>query len=331
MLLCFVIGFRYIYFMNLLYLSNIELRQICYFLAITEAGNNFSKAAEYLHIEQPPLSQRIKSLERKLNIELFDRKRKPLQLTEAGRVFLAEIQLAVAGIDRAITTAQRASRGEIGFLSIGIASSIANTLLPDILRTFCDRFPDVKLELRELTADRQIQELREHRLNIGFEVAANLHESDRHLNFLPIFAEYLVVALPDSHPLVDRWRSLPESQILLSHLADEKLILPSIDEFPFYQEFIDRCRQSGFEPKLVQNVKATWLVTILSLVVAGVGIAILPSNVQNIQRQGVVYRTIQHINLARQISAIWRKDDSSIVLAEFLQVVRELSNLPTNH
>jgi DNA-binding transcriptional LysR family regulator len=311
--------------MNLLYLSNIELRQICYFLAITEAGNNFSKAAEYLQIEQPPLSQRIKSLERKLKIELFDRKRKPLQLTETGRVFLAEIQLAVAGIDRAIITAQRAQRGEIGFLSIGIASSIANTLLPDILQTFCERFPDVELELRELTADRQIQELREHRLNIGFEVATNLHEPDNRLNFLPIWEESLVVALPESHPLVDR------SQIFLSHLADEKLILPSTDEFPFYQKFISHCQQSGFEPAIVQNVKATWLVTILSLVVARVGIAILPSNVQNLQRQGVIYRPIQHTNLTRQISAIWRKNDSSTVLVEFLKVVKELANFPTNH
>jgi DNA-binding transcriptional LysR family regulator len=97
--------------MNLLELSNIELRQICYFMAVTEAGNNFSKAAEYLHIEQPPLTKRIQSLEKKLKIELFDRKRRPIQLTPAGKVFLAEIQLTLASLDRAITTAQRAQRG----------------------------------------------------------------------------------------------------------------------------------------------------------------------------------------------------------------------------
>ena len=146
--------------MNLLYLSSIELRQICYFLAITEAGNNFTRAAEYLHIDQPPLTQRIKALEKKLKIELFvgeaspveNRKRKPLQLTAAGKIFLEETQLALTSLDRAITRSQQAHRGEIGCLSIGIASSIANTLLPDILQTFCDRFPDVELELRELTA-----------------------------------------------------------------------------------------------------------------------------------------------------------------------------------
>jgi DNA-binding transcriptional LysR family regulator len=304
--------------MNLLHLSSIELRQICYFLAITEAGNNFSRAAEYLHIDQPPLTQRIKALEKKLKIELFDRKRKPLQLTAAGKIFLAETQLAVASLDRAITRAQQAHRGEIGFLSIGIASSIANTLLPDILRTFCDRFPDVELELRELTADRQIQELQERRLNIGFEVF-DLQKLDRDLSVLPIIEESLVVAMPQAHLLASK------QQITVSDLATEKLILPSIKEFPFYQEFIDYCHQSGFQPNIVQEVKATWLVTILSLVVANVGIAILPSNVQNLQRQGVVYRTIQSANLTRQISTIWRQDYSSPVLNQFLAVVREIA------
>jgi DNA-binding transcriptional LysR family regulator len=302
--------------MNLLDLSSIELRQICYFLAITEAGNNFSKAAEYLHIEQPPLTQRIKSLEKKLKLELFDRQRRPLQLTAAGKVFLEEASLALTILDRAITQAQRAHRGKIGFLSIGIASSIANTLLPDILHTFCDRFPDVELELRELTAECQLQELGDRRLNVGFE-ATSLATPDDCLEVLPIWTESLVIALPASHPLCDR------SSILLVDIATEKLILPAIDEFPFYQQFIYYCQQAGFEPTIVSNVKAAWLVTILSLVVAKVGIAILPSNVQNIQRQGVVYRTIQDVRLSRQISAIWRRDDASTVLPEFLKVVRE--------
>jgi DNA-binding transcriptional LysR family regulator len=304
--------------MNLLYLSSIELRQICYFLAVTAAGNNLSRAAEDLHIDQPPLTQRIKALEKKLKVELFDRRRRPLQLTPAGRVFLEETGLALAMLDRAIINAQRAQRGEIGSLAIGIASSISNTLLPKILRTFCDRFPDVALELRELTAENQIQELRERRLNIGFEAMLDLATPDDCLEILPILTESLVVALPAAHPLSDR------SAISIDDLATEKLILPTIEEFPFYQQFIYYCQQSGFEPQIVHHVKAAWLVTILSLVVAEIGIAILPSNVQNLQRQGVVYRTIQDFQLSRQISAIWRRDDSSTVLLEFLKVVREL-------
>ncbi|WP_421659083.1 LysR substrate-binding domain-containing protein [Leptothermofonsia sp. ETS-13] len=305
--------------MDLLRLSQIELRQICYFLAITEADNNFSRAAERLQIEQPPLSQRIRSLEKTLKVELFDRRRRPLQLTAAGKVFLEEAQLALITLEQAITQAQRAHRGEIGYLSVGIASSIANTLLPEILRTFCDRFPKVELELRELTAEQQIQELRDRRLSVGFEVVSNSSKNDDNLMVLPVIQESLVAALPETHPLTSH------PHLTLNALVKEPLILPSPEAFPFYKEFIHRCIQAGFEPILVPNAKATWMLTILSLVVAGVGIAILPSNVQNLQRHGIVYRAIQDLDLTRQISVLWRKDDSSVVLREFLKVVQEVS------
>ncbi len=303
--------------MNLHDLKDIELRQICYFLAITEAENSFSKAAASLYIETPALRQRIKSLEQRLNLKLFSYAQQPAKLTAAGEVFLSEIQITLASLDRAITRAKSADLGEIGFLSIGIASSISNTLLPDILRTFGEKFPGVKLELRELTADRQIQELTERRLDVGFEVIGNFDRSQ--LDIMPILEESLIVALPSSHPLVTR------SHIYLSDLTTEKLILPSTAEFPFYQQFITYCQQMGCDLTIVENIKATWLVTILSLVVAAVGIAILPSNVRVLQRQGVVYRTIEDANVNRQISVIWRKEDRSAALQEFLQVVRDLS------
>lgn len=305
--------------MNLLYLSNFELRQICYFVAVVAAGNNFSKAAENLHIDQPPLSQRIRSLEKKLKVELFDRTRRPLQLTPAGTVFLAEAQQALATLDRAITRSQRAARGEIGSLSVGIASSIANTILPDILRRFYERFSDVEVELLELTADQQMLALRDRHLDVGFEVISELGDREGYLIAVPIVEESLVVALPENHPLAS------QAQIPLTALANESLILPTLAAFPFYQQFIHCCEQAGFQPKIVQTVKATWMLTLLSLVIAGVGIAILPDNVQNLQRQGIVYRAIQDINLTRQISVMWRSDNTSTVLREFLQVVRTVS------
>jgi len=305
--------------MNLLSLSTIELRQICYFLAVTAADNNFSRAAEYLQIEQPPLSQRIRALEKKLKVELFDRRRRPLQLTAAGTIFLAEARLALTALERAITQAQRASRGEVGSLSIGIASSIANTMLPDILRLFRDRFPEVALELRELTADQQLQSLRDRRLDVGFEAIAALHHQDDGLMIAPVVEESLVVALPERHPLA------AQAQIPLSALAHEALILPAIAEFPFYQQFLHCCEQAGFQPNIVQNAQATWMLTLLSLTLAGIGIAILPDNVQKLQREGIVYRAIHDINLTRQISVMWRSDSTSAALHEFLKVVQAVS------
>ena len=176
------------------------------------------------------------------------------------------------------------------------------------------------MALLELTAERQLEEVRAGRLNVGFEVITTARESDNSLNILPIMEESLVVAMPELHPLAF------QQQVFLRDLIHQKLILPSIDEFPFYKQFIYYCQQAGFEPNIIRDVRATWLVTMLSLVVAEVGLAILPSNVQNLQRRGVVYRSIQDTNLRRQISAVWRKDDSSVVLAEFLKVVTELSD-----
>jgi DNA-binding transcriptional LysR family regulator len=137
--------------------------------------------------------------------------------------------------------------------------------------------------------------------------------------------ESLIVALPATHPLA------AQTHIPLTALAQEALILPSIQAFPFYQEFIDCCEEAGFQPRIVQNAKATWMITILSLVVAELGIAILPGNVENLQRRGVVYRSVSDINLTRKISVIWRPDEVSIVMREFLQVVQEISGKQILH
>src|SRR5919202_6068289 len=305
--------------MELQHLSNFELRQMCYFMAVVEAQNNFSRAAERLHIEQPPLSQRIRALEKVLKVELFDRKRRPLQLTEAGKVFLEEIRLALTHIELAITLAQRASRGEIGGLTIGVNSSIANSLLPDILRTFRSRFPEVKLVLRELTSSQQTQDLCDRMIDVGFERLPNPSENEAGLKFMPILQEPLVIALPETHPLA------AHAQIPLQALADEPFILPSPELVPSYGEIITLCQQVGFSPKVVQE--ATWMITVLSLVAGGVGVALLRANVQNLQRRGVVYRPIQGQNLTRQIAVVWRRDDSSVVLHEFLKVIQDVTQI----
>jgi DNA-binding transcriptional LysR family regulator len=314
--------------LNLQQLSQVELRQICYFLAVIEADNNFSRAAERLQIEQPPLSQRIRALEKMLKVELFDRKRRPLQLTDAGRVFLEEAQLVVTHLNRAIVKAQEADRGERGWLAVGISSSITNTILPDLLREFRQRRPGVELELRELTVPEQIQELRDRRIHTGFETILNPHSRypslqtlEPDLQFLPILDDPLIVVIPEKHPLAT------QAQIPLKTLMSEPLILPPLEAVPYYQEFVHLCHQAGFHPKIVQNIKATWAINILSLVAGEVGLAILPSSVQTLQRKGVVYRMIEDVNLIKQIAIVWRRDDSSPVLHEFLQVVKDVAEM----
>jgi DNA-binding transcriptional LysR family regulator len=298
--------------LDLQQLSHLELRQLCYFLTVVSHGNSISKAADALQIEQPPLSQRIKALEKRLNLKLFDRRYRPMQLTAAGEVFWRETQSALIQLQQAINQAQRAAKGEIGHLRIGIASSLINGILPDVLRRFRIRYPQVELELRELTAEQQLQALRERRLDIGLEAFPRLAELDNALSQKIVAYESLVIVLPDSHPLVD------QTSIPLSAIAQEQLILPSLSAFPFYYTFIEACGQAGFQPQLVQSTTATWMLTILGMVVAGMGLAVLPSTVQAIQRDGVVYREIEGLDLRRKISAVWHQHHDSIILKHFL-------------
>ncbi|MBE9092609.1 LysR family transcriptional regulator [Tychonema sp. LEGE 07203] len=314
--------------MEFQHLSQFELRQICYFIAVVQADNNFSEAAKRLGIKQPPLSQRIQALEELLSthqktlaVKLFDRSKRPIQLTEAGQAFLVEAQQALIHLNRAVSYARQASQGEIGRLIIGMNNSIANTILPEVVQEFQQRFPKVQLELYEVTIQDEIQMLENHQLDVIFQRSPSFEQNDPALSFRPILEEYFVVALPTTHALAD------QSKISLQALADDEIVLPSLDVLPFYEKVVTLCREAGFEPKINRTVTVTGVVTLLSLVAAGVGVSILPNHVQTLHREGVVYRSLQNAALNRQIAVVWRQEDSSIVLRQFLKVIQEVMNL----
>ena len=315
--------------------NQLEIRQLQYFMElVAEVGEkkSFSKAAERLDVEQSYLSKTIAALEAALSVELFDRTRRPPVLTAAGKVFLTELRIATTALERAVTRAQEASRGEIGKLVVVVNTAIANSLLPDILNTFRNRYPNVELELRAMTIEEMMQGLRDSSLDVGFEHLPNPYSGDSTLNFLPIVQESFVVALPEHHPLTAR------THIPLEALKYEPLILPPLDAVPSYEVVLSQFELRGFKPTLLETVKATWMVINLSLVAAGAGISILPDNVQTIQRQGVVYRELQDTPFARQIAVVWRRADlnallqptptDSIVLRQFLTVVQEIAQRP---
>jgi DNA-binding transcriptional LysR family regulator len=295
---------------------------------VVQADNNFSEAAKRLGIKQPPLSQRIQALEELLSthqktlaVKLFDRSKRPIKLTEAGQAFLVEAQQALIHLNRAVSYARQASQGEIGRLIIGMNNSIANTILPEVVQEFQQRFPKVELELHEVTIQHEIQMLKNHQLDVIFQRSPSFEQNDPALSFQPILEEYFVVALPTTHALAD------QTKISLKALADDAIILPSLDVLPFYEKVVTLCREAGFEPKINQTVTVTGVVTLLSLVAAGVGVSILPNHVQTLHREGVVYRSLQNAALNRQIAVVWRQEDSSIVLRQFLKVIQEVMNL----
>jgi DNA-binding transcriptional LysR family regulator len=313
--------------MNWQKLTKIELRQICYFMTVVQAGNSFSKAADRLGIKQPPLSQSIQALEKTLSlytnteVKLFNRRKQPLELTPAGQVFLKEAQLALTHLDRAVSQAGQASRGEIGRLIIGFNNSIANSILPEVLQLFRDQFPTVDLELREIAIQTEIPLLKTHQLDLTFQRSPYIYDSDSDIKVVPILEEYFVVALPADHVLAQ------EARIPLRALQDYPIILPPLDILPFYENVIHLCQEQGFEPKILSTVTVTGVVAMLSLVAADVGVAILPNHVQTLHREGVVYRAIQDAKLSRQIAVAWRQADPSPVLRNFLTTIQKVTHL----
>lgn len=312
--------------------KQLEMRQLQYFMELTagaDAKKSFSKAAERLDVEQSYLSKTIATLEATLGVELFDRSRRPPVLTTAGKVFLSELQVAVAALERAVRQAQEANRGAVGKLVIVVNTAIANSLLPAILKTFRSRYSKVELELRVMTNKDMIQGLRDGSIDVGFEHLPNPNSDDPNLNVLPIAQESFVVALPKHHPLAAR------SQISLAALKDEPLILPPTDAVPSYEVVLSQFEAIGVKPILLETVKATWMVINLSLVAAGAGVSILPDNVQTLQREDVVYRKLHDAPLSRQIAVVWRRaalqdlgqplPTDSILLRQFLLVVQEVA------
>ena len=313
--------------MDYQHLNHFELKQICYFLTLVQSGNNFTEAAKQLGIKQPPLTQRIQALEEllsvnldRIEVKLLDRSKRPIELTVAGRVFLAEIELALMHLDRAIEGARSASQGKIGRLRIGFYTSFVADTLPKRVREFQEKYPNIQIELSEIPVmpkTELIKLLKQQQLDIIFQNSFDTVEEDLGISIMPILAESFIVVLPEIHPLT----RLP--QLFLQALANELIILPDLDVLPFYTQIITRCQELGFEPKITPNIKVTGIFTILSLVAAGMGIAILPSHIQVLSYQGVVYRPIQDAQLKRQAVAIWRDDNTSIVLQQFLTLIKE--------
>jgi DNA-binding transcriptional LysR family regulator len=291
----------------------VEVRHLRYFVTVAEELH-FGRAAERLHMAQPPLSQQIRQLETQLGFQLFHRTQRRVSLTEAGQVFLQHSQDLLQQLERAIEAGRQASRGEVGKLAIGFVSSATYSLLPPILHEFRDRVPQVNLTLRELTTDQQVRWLAENRLDVGF---IRPPIDDPQLRTQVILQEPLVVALPHRHPLAQTPR------IPLASLATEPFILFPRRLAPgLYDQVISLCQSAQFSPKVVQE--AIQMQTIVGLVAANMGVAIVPVSIQNLGRTGVVYRPLQETTPQAAIALMWHPQHLTPAGQRFLDLVLDL-------
>lgn len=295
-----------------------ELRHLRYFLAVAEELS-FSRAADRLGISQPPLSQQIQALEEELGAALFNRETRPIQLTLPGQAFLDEARAILAQLEQTVSRIHQIQQGQLGSLSVGFTSAIANGILPNILQSFRRLYPEVKLILREQNSSFQIQMLRDRLTDIAFVYAPSELVEAHDLETLPLVQEPLVMVLPHSHQLANHF------SVQLSDLSHEGFIMPSRQlGGSLYEQIHSLCHQSGFAPNVVQEV--TFTITILGLVAGEIGISILPASVQNLQRKGVIYRSIQGETPVQQLHLVWRSHDASPILKTFLEVTRTVSN-----
>ncbi|MBT9317923.1 LysR family transcriptional regulator [Leptothoe spongobia] len=299
----------------------LEFRHLEYAIAIKN-HQGFLQAAMALELDQGFLSRQIKRLESRLGFQLFDRTTRPLGLTEAGQAFLTRAEQIIEQTKKAVDVAKEAQSGQWGRLDVGINTSIANSKLPEIIQTFREQFSNVNLVLHELASYVQIEWLQNHQIDVGFFHKHNLQnvieeDSDLFLDTL-VISESLVLVLPEKHPLAKK------KYISLIELDGKNFILPPHTLLHGLRAQIDQlCISASCKPIVIQE--AAWMTTVLSLVAGNMGVSLLPANVKNLQRAGVIYRDIKEPSPALEIVAVRKAENNSAIVRNFLSVVENLS------
>lgn len=304
---------------------NLELRQLRYFIAVAEE-KHFGRAALRLHMTQPPLSQAIQGLEQALGTALFARTKRSVALTPAGEALLPEAQRILQQAAALPELALRAAGGSAGVLSLSFISTADYSILPPLLLRFRERFPQVRIELREATTDIQFDELMLDKIDAGLLLPPLPDKIKPQLDYLPLLSEPLLAAIPggwrpDAQPL-KKANAKAGDAISLKALAELPLIIFPRRISPAFHDTIIACfRDAGVTPHIGQE--AIQMQTIIGLVSAGMGMALVPQSVSNLKRPGVEYRSLRDAAPLIETGLAWRRDNASPVLAALLAMLRD--------
>jgi DNA-binding transcriptional LysR family regulator len=290
----------------------VELKQLRAFVAVAEE-KHFGRAADRLHMAQPPLSQQIRRLEGELGVELLHRTTRKVELAPAGEVFLDRARRLLHDADTAVEDTRRAARGEVGRLAVGFTGSATYALLPALANALKTELPGVELDLQgELLTPAQVQGLTEHRLDLGL-LRPPVRQRD--LTIEVVVTEPLVVVVPQHHRLAQR------NEIPVAELADEPFVAyPSHFRSVLHDAVEEVCAAHGFKPRVALEVAET--ATLVSFVAAGLGVSLVPLSVTRFAVVGAVYRPLAGDPTQVELALAYRRDDSSPVLARALDVVR---------
>jgi len=294
-----------------------ELRHLRYFVAVAEEGH-ITRAAQRLGLQQPPLSQQIRALEREIKASLFIRHPRGVKLTDAGRSFFEDAQAILAQVDRAAARAQRTARGELGRIAVGFTTSAPfHPLVARAIRQFRQRRPDVSFELEESSSVDLVRALREERLDAVFIRSAVAEPAGLAVHAL--LREDMVVALPSRHELAR------QPKIALKELADETFILYRRPTGAgLYDVIIATCARAGFSPRVGQE--APRIVSTLNLVAAGLGVTLVPASLAGLPLEGVTYRQLKDRPAFKvPLDLVCRQAERSAATLDFIELVRKLA------
>jgi DNA-binding transcriptional LysR family regulator len=295
-----------------------ELRHLRYFVAVAEEGH-VTRAAERLGMQQPPLSQQIQALERELAVQLFRRKPRGVELTDAGHALLDDARAILAHVDHAFATTRRTARGEQGRIAIGFTSSAPfHPFVPRVIRAFREAYPLVALTLDESGTTELIDDLRNERVDAAFIRTPVADPMGITVN--PLLEEAMLVALPATHAL-----AASDTELQLASLAAETFIVYRRPSGPgLYDAIFAACHAAGFSPIVGQE--APRIVSTLNLVAAGLGIAVVPASLARMQMDGVIYRPLRSSGQPRApLLLATRRGDTGAVVRRFLDVVKRMA------
>jgi DNA-binding transcriptional LysR family regulator len=289
-----------------------EFRHLRYFVAVAET-RHFGKAAERLHMAQPPLSQAIRRLESELGVELFTRTTRQVALTGAGEVFRTDVERILQAVDEAVARVARFASGVEGVLRIGLTGSASYRQLPALARLVKREMPHVMLEVHtEMLTPAQEAGLIERRLDVGVLRPPVRQEGIDHR---PIASEPLIVAVPEQHWLADA------ESVRVEQLRHEDFIMYGAALGSVVNDAVVRsCLASGFYPHRAYEVTETSAA--LALVAAGLGVAVLPDSIRSAPREGVLCKEIEDA-LSVRLDLAWREDDDSPLLRNLLKVLEQ--------
>ncbi|NRF67042.1 LysR family transcriptional regulator [Aquincola sp. S2] len=292
----------------------LELRQLRYFVAVAQA-EHVGRAAERLAISQPPLSRQIQDLEQRLGLALFTRAQRRLKLTPAGRDFLAQAQALLAHAAQVEQDALRAAQGTEGRLTLGTVEGAlhAGLVQADMLR-FGSEAPKVVIDLRGLRSAGIFDGLRRGELDAGYAYSAPA-DDDPLLASALRFSEPLVLALPASHPLAGRRRAALRPAQLDGQVF---ITMPAATHAAARSEWLAGCQAGGFTPDV--RYEAAEPAAVLSLVGAGLGLAIVQHSSERIAPPGVVFRALPWLPMALRIFLVWRREAASAAGRLFVEL-----------